>query len=154
MPDGGTGLYLKVMPAGGKLWRWNYRYLGKQKTLAYGTYQDVGLAKALERHQEARKLLDDGIDPAQARKDDKRAAKLATINSFEAVACAWMAERQPSVSVSTHTHTMGRMKTTCSRGWASAPLLKSMPLKFWMSSSALMPGGRGTARTRCGRKSA
>jgi len=41
---------------------------------------------------------------------DKRAAKLAAANSFEAVPRAWLAERQPSVSVSTHTHTLGRMQ--------------------------------------------
>lgn len=28
------GLYLEVVPTGGKLWRWKYRYGGKEKGLA------------------------------------------------------------------------------------------------------------------------
>jgi hypothetical protein len=40
--DGG-GLYLLVN-AVGKYWRLNYRYLGKQKTLALGVYPAVPLA--------------------------------------------------------------------------------------------------------------
>jgi hypothetical protein len=35
------GLYLLVQPAGSKLWRMNYRYGGKQKTLSFGAYPDV-----------------------------------------------------------------------------------------------------------------
>jgi len=48
LSDGGN-LYLLVTPAGGKLWRVNYRYLGKQKTLSLGGYPDVSLAMARER---------------------------------------------------------------------------------------------------------
>lgn len=108
LADGG-GLYLLVNQTG-KYWRWDYRYAGKRKTLALGVYPETTLAVARDRHQTVRKLLAEGVDPSQARKDDKRAARLAAANSFEAVAQAWMTERQPSVSVSTHTHTAGRMK--------------------------------------------
>lgn len=108
LADGG-GLYLLVNQTG-KYWRWDYRHVGKRKTLALGVYPETTLAQARGQHQAARKLLAEGVDPSQARKDDKRAARLAATNSFEAVAQAWMAERQPSVSVSTHTHTAGRMK--------------------------------------------
>ena len=38
--DGG-GLHLLVSPTGGKLWRLSYRHGGKQKTLAFGTPQEV-----------------------------------------------------------------------------------------------------------------
>ncbi|HEY5559113.1 MAG TPA: Arm DNA-binding domain-containing protein, partial [Steroidobacteraceae bacterium] len=40
------GLYLQVDPRGGRYWRFNYRFSGKQKTLALGVYPDVSLAKA------------------------------------------------------------------------------------------------------------
>jgi Arm DNA-binding domain len=33
MGDGG-GLYLWVTPAGGKLWRWSYRFEGKEKLMS------------------------------------------------------------------------------------------------------------------------
>lgn len=69
----GCGLYLHVMPNGGRYWRFNYRFKRKQKTLALGVYPDVSLAKARIRHQEARRLLADGIDPViQKRASRKR----------------------------------------------------------------------------------
>ena len=43
----GQGLYLHVKPAG-KYWRMSYRFNGKQKTLALGTYPEVTLLKAVE----------------------------------------------------------------------------------------------------------
>ncbi|MGQ0835543.1 MAG: Arm DNA-binding domain-containing protein [Gammaproteobacteria bacterium] len=58
------GLYLLVAPNGGRYWRYNYRFNGKQKTLALGVYPDVSLDKARARHQEARRQLADGIDPS------------------------------------------------------------------------------------------
>jgi integrase len=75
------GLYLHVMPNGGRYWRFNYRFQGKGKTLALGTYPDVLLAKARERHAEARRLLAEGIDPA--------AEKQISVRTFESVARAW-----------------------------------------------------------------
>ena len=40
------GLYLLVMPAGGKYWRFKYRYEGKRKTLALGIYPEISLLDA------------------------------------------------------------------------------------------------------------
>ena len=77
------GLYLQVMPHGGRWWRFNYRINGKSKTLALGIYPDVSLAKARARHQEAREQLADGIDPS--------AAKRALGRDFETVAREWFA---------------------------------------------------------------
>jgi hypothetical protein len=31
------GLYLEVQPTGTKLWRWKYRFAGKEKRLALGS---------------------------------------------------------------------------------------------------------------------
>ena len=58
------GLYLLVMPSGGRYWRYNYRFNGKHKTLALGVFPDVSLDKARARHQRARAQLADGVDPA------------------------------------------------------------------------------------------
>ena len=84
------GLYLLVKLAG-KYWRYNYRFDGKGKTLALGVYPDVGLARAREKHAEARKLLADGIDPGAAKQEAKHTARVASANSFEAVAREWHA---------------------------------------------------------------
>jgi hypothetical protein len=35
----GRGLYLLVNPGGGKLWRFDYRFDGKRKTLSMGAYR-------------------------------------------------------------------------------------------------------------------
>lgn len=64
--DGG-GLYLLVVPTGGRYWRYNYRFNGKQKTVALGIYPDVPLEKARARHLEARRLLATGVDPSSQR---------------------------------------------------------------------------------------
>jgi hypothetical protein len=42
------GMYLLVQITGGKLWRFDYRYFGKRKTQALGSYPDVSLNKARE----------------------------------------------------------------------------------------------------------
>src|SRR5271165_6795313 len=68
----GKGLQLCLMPTGGKLWRWAYRYEGKQRTLSLGAYPAIGLSKAREEAARARGLLVSGIDPHQQKKADKR----------------------------------------------------------------------------------
>lgn len=70
----GQGLYLLISPSGGRLWRMNYGFLGHQKTLTFGSYTDVSLARARERRSDARRILAEGIDPLEARK--ARAHKL------------------------------------------------------------------------------
>jgi hypothetical protein len=60
----GRGLCLLVMPNGGRYRRYNYRFDGKPKTLALGVHPDVSLDKARARHQVARTLLADGVDPS------------------------------------------------------------------------------------------
>ena len=89
MGDAG-GLYLEVTPSGGKLWRLKYRFGGKEKRLALGAYPVVTLKAARERAIEARRLLADGVDPAQAK------AKAAGAHSFEAVAREWHAKFAPT----------------------------------------------------------
>ncbi len=88
MADGG-GLYLWVTPAGGKLWRWSYRFDRKEKLMAFGRYPDVSLSKARELHRDARVLLASGIDPMAKRKEEKNADKAASENSFQTVALQW-----------------------------------------------------------------
>src|SRR6185437_904997 len=85
LSDGGN-LYLLVTPAGGKLWRFNYRFLGKQKTLSLGAYPDVTLSMARERLLETKKLLASGRDPAVQAKLAKITRAVAAANTFNIVA--------------------------------------------------------------------
>ena len=58
------GLYLEITPAGGKLWRFKYRHLGKEKLLALGKWKAVSLSMAPDARDDAKKLLARGIDRA------------------------------------------------------------------------------------------
>ena len=89
------GLFLLIAPAGGKWWRFKYRFGGKEKLLSLGTYPEVGLAKARQRRDSAREQVADGIDPSQARKALK-AAKAQDENTFEVVAREWHAKFTPT----------------------------------------------------------
>jgi integrase len=98
--DGG-GMYLLVK-ASGKYWRMDYRHEGKRKTLALGVYPDVSLAKARDRRKDARELLADGIDPGQAKVDDKQAKMAAAANTFEVIAWAWLEKTAATRAATTH----------------------------------------------------
>ncbi len=60
----GEGLYVFLSPAGGKLWRMDYAFNGKRKTLSLGAYPAVSLKAARERRDAAKVLLAEGIDPS------------------------------------------------------------------------------------------
>ena len=85
----GLGLYLEVLPAGGRYWRLKYRHQGKEKRLGLGVYPAVTLAKARTEREKARALLEAGRDPSEARKESKAAEAAASETTFEAVARSW-----------------------------------------------------------------
>jgi integrase len=89
----GEGLFLLVSPKGGKWWRFKFRVQGKEKQLSLGTYPDIGLKLARERCSQARKDMENGIDPALNRKAIKFAGPEDTTNSFEVVAREWLGKR-------------------------------------------------------------
>ena len=96
----GQGLHLHVKPAG-KYWRMNYRFAGKQKTLALGVYPAVSLAKARKRRDTAREQLAEGVDPSTAKRDAKQAKAGAAANTFEAVARDWLTKTAANRMAST-----------------------------------------------------
>jgi integrase len=89
LSDGGN-MFLWVTPAGGKIWRWAYRFGGKAKLMTLGKYPEVSLALARNRHADARRLLAGGIDPMVKRKEDRSAVRAATEHSFAKVARLWL----------------------------------------------------------------
>ncbi len=89
------GMYLEVSAAGGKWWRFKYRFGGKEKRLSLGVYPDVGLKDARERRDDARKLVAKGVDPGEHKKVVKAATLDRTANSFEVVAREWFAGQEP-----------------------------------------------------------
>ena len=89
--DGG-GLYILIKPQG-KYWRYNYRFKGKQKTLALGVYPAISLSDARKAHQTAREQIASGIDPAELKRTKKISTHLASDDSFEATAIEWFGQR-------------------------------------------------------------
>ncbi|MCL6264367.1 tyrosine-type recombinase/integrase [Craterilacuibacter sp. RT1T] len=83
------GLSLWVMPTGRKYWRMKYRHSGKEKLLAIGVYPETSLKAAREKRDEARLLLAEGTDPGAKRKEEKITARIAAVNTFEAIAREW-----------------------------------------------------------------
>ncbi len=116
------GLYLLITPAGGKYWRYDYRYAGKRKTLALGVARKVSLLEARNNIIEAQKLLDQGIDPSQKKKLDKLQRTHQSCNSFKSVALSWHSNQQDSWSES---HA-GRVKRQLEQ--RAFPFLGSIPI--------------------------
>jgi len=104
------GMFLFVTPAGGKLWRWKYRFDSKQKLMTLGKYPEISLAEARERHAEARKLLANGIDPMEKRKEEKIEERVQTEGSFQTVAALWLEHWQEGKSPRHVEYTRRRME--------------------------------------------
>ncbi len=83
------GLYLLIHPNGSKYWRLKYKIYGKEKVYAIGKYPLVGLSDARRARYEAKKLINDGIDPTDARKSEYKRLEQIHSNTFEKVALRW-----------------------------------------------------------------
>jgi integrase len=98
------GLYLAVMPSGKKVFRYEYRFHAKRETLTLGTYSSTGqgmsLVEARAEHAKARRMLELGHSPAQARKKAQEAAAFKLGTSFRGVGEQWIAEFSPHRSAS------------------------------------------------------
>jgi integrase len=88
MADAG-GLFLLVTKAGGKLWRWKYRFEGKEKKMSFGQYPEVTLAEVRALHASARRMLASGVDPMGQRSAEKRAIRESNELPFRMVAFKW-----------------------------------------------------------------
>ncbi|HEY5817949.1 MAG TPA: Arm DNA-binding domain-containing protein, partial [Mesorhizobium sp.] len=101
----GRGLYLLVQATGSKLWRFDYRFAGKRKTLAMGQYPEVKLSEARRKHEDARRLLKSGIDPSAQRRQEKVAGRIAQDNTFGLIASEYLGRLKE----------MGRAETTSTK---------------------------------------
>ncbi|MCO6384624.1 tyrosine-type recombinase/integrase [Oceanicola sp. 502str15] len=68
----GHGLFILVNPSGSLLWRFRYRFNGREKLLSLGSYPLIGLKLAREKRDDARRLLVDGYDPSAERQKRRR----------------------------------------------------------------------------------
>ena len=84
------GLYVVVSPKGTVTFRYDYRINGRRETLTIGRYGSdaMSLAEARDELMQARKLVHDGISPAQQKAEGKKAT--ADSDTFETYAGIWL----------------------------------------------------------------
>jgi len=92
LTDGG-GLHIEVRPTGSKLWRYRFRLHGKESIYAIGEYPAITLADARKARDDAKALVQQGINPAHDRKLNRLKAAHASRETFEAVAEEWAESR-------------------------------------------------------------
>lgn len=93
LADGG-GLHLLINTNGSKLWRFRYRFAGRENMLTFGPFPTTTLAAARSKREEARRLIAEGQDPGLKRKLDKMAAVAAARNTFGAVVEEYISNMQ------------------------------------------------------------
>lgn len=85
----GQGLSLLIEPNGSKSWRFRYRFAGKPKMISLGVYPTITLADARSRRDDARKLVAEGKNPSEVRKEQKIALQTESESAFEKIATEW-----------------------------------------------------------------
>jgi integrase len=126
MSDGG-GLRLLVKANGTKCWRYNYRFGGKQKTLALGVYPDVSLKTARINHQEARGTLRKGQDPAEQKQLVKREAILDSALKFSVIAQEWWDHQKGSWTQDHANRVWARLKDNTFDAIGHKPITEIQP---------------------------
>lgn len=120
----GRGLTLLVQPNGSKLWRFNYRFNGSQKTLALGTYPDTSAKLAREKLDDARELLAKGVNPSGRR----QAEKVAVADTFESVAREWLGVQEKKLAGTTYAKAVWTLETLIFPFIGNRRITRSKPL--------------------------
>ena len=124
LADGG-GLYLEVLPSGGKSWRMRYYLDGKAKKIVFGLWPDLSLKEARSRREDARNKVANGIDPCEHRKQTKiEAASQAEVEAatFEVVAREWHTKQVKVWSEGHAIKVMGRMEQHLFPAFGNVPI--------------------------------
>lgn len=87
--DGG-GLFILVTARGSKLWRYKFRFGGREQLLALGKYPDLSLTEVRRCHLKARGLLSQGINPAKEKRRAKQSICQAVQNTLEKLVTEWI----------------------------------------------------------------
>lgn len=77
--EDGEGLRLLIKPNGKKYWVLRFQLSGRRREMGLGTYPAISLKAARQNTSDKRRLLQDGIDPLQARDDERLAQQTAEL---------------------------------------------------------------------------
>lgn len=97
----GAGLHLLVQRNGSKLWRFRYKFAGRENMLTFGPFPATSLSSARTKRDEARALLASGMSPSVRRKLDKIASVTAARNTFGDVAADHLAHMEANGTAAT-----------------------------------------------------
>lgn len=110
--DGG-GLYLEVLKTGRKVWRYEYRLLGKKTRITkpqdFGT-EEGGLSQARIWREEQRQLLKQGLNPSQQAKKAKARNLAIQDCTFKSVANEWLEHNKDTWSPRHYQKAEGNLK--------------------------------------------
>lgn len=118
----GDGLYLEVNPSGSKIWRMKTMMQGKSMRLTFGEYPGLTLAQARKKCEETRSLINQGIDPREARKAAQAAEQARTDNTFEKIARKWHTSKLPELKANTATRILSMLERDI------LPFIGNMPI--------------------------
>jgi len=124
LSDGG-GLFLQVNPNGSKFWRLGYRFNGKLKEYAIGTLKDYTLEEARQERSRLRKLVNNGIDINQLKKEEKEKLKTVEVkkeNTFYNISQKWHKHYEKEVSENYHIRLGRAMENYI------YPMIKNIPM--------------------------
>jgi len=85
--DGGN-LYLRVAPGGSKQWMFRFALRGRTRDAGLGPYPTISLVQARQEAERLRRLVATGIDPIEARNEEREAARVAAAKAVTFEACA------------------------------------------------------------------
>jgi hypothetical protein len=128
-PDG-KGLHLKIGPTGAKSWALRYTLRGRTRWMGLGPCDLVSLAEARERALQARRQRYEGVDPIDARRATRAAARaaereaIAKTMTFAACADAYFADHQAGWRNADH-----RTQWSSSVATYVAPIIGHLPVQ-------------------------
>jgi Arm DNA-binding domain len=85
--DGGN-LYLRVAPGGTKGWIFRFAMAGRTRDAGLGAYPTISLVKARAEAERCRRLVAAGVDPIEARREERQAALAASAKAMTFEQCA------------------------------------------------------------------
>lgn len=118
---GATGLYLRVAPSGARNWILRVMVGSRRRDMGLGGWPDVPLGEARDRARQARRKIDEGVDPIEAR----RAAKtvLRDTPSFSECARRTIEAKRPEWKSAKHAEQWKNTLDTYAR-----PVVGNMPV--------------------------
>ncbi|MDZ7809630.1 MAG: Arm DNA-binding domain-containing protein [Arhodomonas sp.] len=122
LTNDGEDLYLMIGKKGEASWIYRFRRNGKLRDMGLGSYSDVSLAEARNRAGQNRSLVKDGLDPLEAKVEEKQAEE--TIPTFTSCAARYIKSHRRSWRNAKHARQWVSTLKTYTR-----PLIGTKPVK-------------------------